>query len=180
MLSSFIASFILYVFTIGLFSYCCWQDIKFRKCSNQIVLAIILSGIVFSYIQGRIGFAFISFILLNILGIILYTLHLWGPADGKLFSCLAFFIPIERLSCLIMVFVVFAVVLTIGYIFLIKPEKRWETLKLEKTNLWWCWINKSRHKLFHTVDDVYKQKTVPFAIFILPTFIISVLLSWVV
>lgn len=71
-----------------------YQDKTERKFSNIYISIILAIGIIIAIIGNRLPASLITFLLINVVGVFMSALHIFGPSDWKLFACIGLYIPI--------------------------------------------------------------------------------------
>lgn len=96
-----------FFFTNIILIYCMYQDIKYRKISNKILIGFFLVGSIITFTEdfdiynNIFNFVLtkvIFFIIVFLFSFILFCLKLIGGSDGKLLIMLAFFCPIDKFN----------------------------------------------------------------------------------
>lgn len=150
------------------------QDIKERKFANKKILIMIVLGLISAYFVGRVKEAILLFLAMNILGVFMSNLGIFGASDWKLFSTMCLFIPFERVEITV-VYITSLLIATIclkifytnkGYMKEALLDE-WRALKV---------FLLTRQKLSYNSDSqVYKSETVPVTVSLGIAFIVSIL-----
>ena len=70
------------------------QDRNERKFSNKYILFLMIIGMIVAGMGNRLPASLMSFLIINLLGIFMSALHIFGASDWKLFACTTLYIPI--------------------------------------------------------------------------------------
>lgn len=70
------------------------QDKTERKFSNIYISIILIMGIIIATVENRLSSSLITFLLINVVGIFMSALHIFGASDWKLFGAIGLYIPI--------------------------------------------------------------------------------------
>lgn len=123
----FILAIVLLISILG-----CRQDKTYKKFSNKYILALILSGTIYAIFTNRIGYALIEFVILNVVGCLMYSLGFWGGADGKFMSIGAFILPLENIFMLVTFLICFIIVMIVMYLIQIKKGEFRNAMRFNK------------------------------------------------
>lgn len=151
---------IISVMAIVICSYGVKQDRKERKFSNNKIIGLIVLGVFMAYLIGRLKYGMITFMAMNVVGIIMSSLGVLGASDWKLFSTMCLFLPFENPAYSLTFGSVF-----IGFAFI---QKILNTKKgmlkqafLDEWNALKVWIYTKERLVEDEKREVYKQSTIP-------------------
>lgn len=137
------------------------QDRKERKFSNKYILCIMALGLVIAYMGNRLPASLVTFLAINVLGIFMSALHIFGASDWKLFASVGLYVPIFTKPEYGIVFAICFVIYGIYQkIKVVNSGHLLESLKDEWNALKYFILTRKRLTIEEDSRGVYKEATV--------------------